>query len=242
MKNSGKSLKFVLKPTEKFFATVNAIIILAQRVPDYCRNLVSSLQNSASHMFPNESKALQEQSKQVDENVKDLSDRMENLRARSSPVMSKSMRIKGEDKGKLKPIVGGSPQNDNGIPRNGNGGNSGPVDAKKIREILELDSRPLSTWQGEDYMPSEKPEGADMSPGTLKRKLQRSRRQVATSTLPRRPAVPPKPALPSNRRSMSNYSPDLTLPLASGRVDTLVTDFIVTIQGEVRIRPSQVSF
>eukprot|EP00794_Sanderia_malayensis_P018937 gene18937-20842_t len=196
------------KETEKFFATVNAIMILGSRVPEACRKLTGTLHYCVKSLFAEDPAPVMENAN------KSLMERMENLRLKSqrsrSPERSRSPDGLSTEKGKLKPV-----------PKT--------VDAKKVREILELDTRPKWNWAECDGLPDEKPEGVDMSPIEMKKEFQNRRQKGYNSTLPRRPPVPPKPTLPSNRRSMAAATvsgDDLKTTESPSKVDTLVTDFI----------------
>ena len=185
---------------EKFYATVNAIMILAGRVPDPCRKLTSTLHSSVTKLFADE------ESLRIPENTKGLSERMADLKLKSN--LSKSTEMINSEKGKLKPV-------------------GGTVDDKKVREILELDARPVSKWIEQDTSHIDRANGADMSPMEMKQEFQSRRQKGYNSTLPRRPPVPPKPTLPTNRRSMAAFIDDgVVTPQTVAKADTLVTDFI----------------
>ena len=183
--------------TDKFFATVNAIMILAGQIPEPCRKLTSTLRSKVSKLFT------EDESLPVKEVAIGLADRM----AGKSNIR-KSMEMINNEKGKS--VVG-------------------TVDDKKVREILELDARPASTWYDQDTSLIDRANGADMSPMEMKQEFQSRRQKGYNSTLPRRPRVPPKPNLPSNRRSMAAFvtnDEEAVTTQTVVKADTLVTDFI----------------
>eukprot|EP00112_Aurelia_sp_Birch-Aquarium-sp1_P010449 Seg223.6 transcript_id=Seg223.6/GoldUCD/mRNA.D3Y31 product="Breast cancer anti-estrogen resistance protein 1" protein_id=Seg223.6/GoldUCD/D3Y31 len=192
------------KDNEKFFATLNAIMILGGRVPETCRKLTSTLYYSVRSLFKPEEPAKAVQSR---DDAKSITERMEELK-----MKSQSNRVadnaSNAEKGKLRQL-------------------SGTVDAKKVREILELDTQPKPNWHDHEELSAEKANGADMSPMEMKQEFQSRRQKGYNSTLPRRPPVPPKPSLPTNRRSMAAFVSDEqpTSPSVQ-KADTLVTDFI----------------
>ena len=193
------------KDNEKFFATLNAIMILGGRVPENCRKLTSTLYYSVRSLFKPEEPAKAAAQNQND--TKSLTERMEQLKMKSqSNRMPES--CDNPEKGKLKQL-------------------SGTVDAKKVREILELDTQPKPSWHDHEGLSTEKANGADMSPMEMKQEFQSRRQKGYNSTLPRRPPVPPKPSLPTNRRSMAAFVSDEqpTSPTVP-KADTLVTDFV----------------
>ena len=186
--------------TDKFFATVNAIMILGGRVPEACRKLTSTLHFNVKRLFVDQESS--------ESGGKGLTERMADLKMKSN--LSKSLETVNSEKGKLKPLAE-------------------TVDDKKVREILELDARPASKWDEHEMSSSERANGADLSPMEMKQEFQSRRQKGYNSTLPRRPPVPPKPNLPTNRRSMAAFLSDEEGIMASpvvAKADTLVTDFI----------------
>ncbi len=206
------------KESEKFFATVNAIMILGSRVPEACRKLTGTLHYCVRRLFPSDlalganvkTKSLTELASVADQNTRLMTERMGNVRLKSEP-----------QRGPPEPVV--EKERPAKPARRA-------LDAKKVREILDLDTRSKSSWNWSepDGLPSEKPEGADMSPGEMRKEFQSRRQKGYNSTLPRRPPVPPKPSLPTNRRSMATALPDEELRpvIVPSKVDTLVTDFV----------------
>lgn len=186
---------------EKFFATVNAIMILAGRVPEHCRKLTSTLHFNVKKLFAEDDSSREEE-------ARGLTERVANLKMKSN--LSKSSEMVNSEKGKLKLVTE-------------------TVNDKKVREILELDARPTSKWVEHDTSSIERANGADMSPMEMKQEFQSRRQKGYNSTLPRRPPVPPKPTLPTNRRSMAAFMSNEDNVVAnkmSAKADTLVTDFI----------------
>ena len=177
--------------SDKFFATVNAIMILAGQIPDLCRKLTSTLRSSVGKLF-----------------TEDGSLHGEETSNRQKDKMAE-FKTKNNEKSKI---------------------SIGTVDDKKVREILELDTRrPASIWNDQDTSLMDRANGADMSPMEMKQEFQSRRQKGYNSTLPRRPPVPPKPNLPSSRRSMAAFvtNDDEVLPTQTvAKADTLVTDFI----------------
>jgi len=187
--------------TEKFFATVNAIMILSGQIPDSCRKLTSTLRSIVAKVFTEDGSFLHEEAR------KGLAENITDFKVKSSLRKSTEM-MESENS---KPMIG-------------------IVDDKKVREILELDARPTSSWNDKDTSMIERANGADMSPMEMKQEFQNRRQKGYNSTLPRRPPVPPKPNLPTNRRSMAAFvanDDDGSVPTHTvAKADTLVTDFI----------------
>ncbi|XP_065064919.1 breast cancer anti-estrogen resistance protein 1-like isoform X2 [Rhopilema esculentum] len=188
--------------TDKFFATVNAIMILAGRVPEACRKLTSTLHFGIKTLFFEDS------------TVQAPSQTLVAVTEKAAALTVTPQLTKQPDQGNM--------------GKTGTMQMSATVNDKKVREILELDARPVSVWKDQESVSMDKANGADMSPMEMKQEFQSRRQKGYNSTLPRRPPVPPKPSLPANRRSMAGFVPDedFSKRPALPKADTLVTDFI----------------
>ena len=198
--------------TEKFFATLNAIMILSGLIPDQCRAFNLFVQAHVAELFDDDGKhanmlqnfSLQQQQapqqppKPPQQPQRSVQQPPQPMRQTSSEI-----RVSSVAKGKLSPI-----------------------DPKQIREFLEIDTRQPSVGLPINY-PIEKHPEAEMSAATLRRELAGRRQQArhAGSSQQPVPRVPPKPALPMQRKSLiATEEPQGAASAVP--YERLVTDFI----------------